>query len=1156
MSSTERQNRLLLAEDWKRIYQSFKYADFESYDFDNLRRVMINYIRQNYPEDFNDYIESSEYLALIDLIAFLGQNLAFRTDLNARENYIETADRRESVLRLARLISYNPKRNQAANGLLKIESISTTEDVYDSNGVNLSGQTVLWNDGSNADWYEQFIKVMNAALPTTNTFGRPVKKETINSVLTEQYRFNASSTKIPLYSFTKNIDSNSVRFEITSTNFENNEIYEEEPFPGNKLAFLYRDDGQGAGSNNSGFFCHFRQGSMQNNVFTINNPTPNTVVNVDTTKINNSDVWLYKLDSNSLESELWTKVDSIEGNNIIYNSINKNIRTIYSVLSRVDDKISLIFSDGVFGELPKGSYKVYYRTSINKQLKIVPSDLTNINLQIPYISKAGREETLNLYLELKYTVTNGTGSEDTASIKANAPSTYYTQNRLITGEDYNVGVSSVSQEIIKTKAVNRTSSGISRYFDLRDASGKYTNTLMFGNDGVIYKETLNDYTGFEFTTRTDVEAVIRNQIEPILKTDKIKNYYYRNFPRNTSVSELNLTWVNVTTDTNRSTGYFVDENDFPASVSSYTQSILRFIEPDALLKFETPAGYFFRGNRIIAGTPTEVGDLTYRWVKVISIVENGTVVNSTTGLGPIVFNDIIPSTDLVKASLKEIVPVLANSITTDVTRQVVDQIFAYKTFGLRYDIETRTWRVITNTNLNSISSFSLGKTGDNTNQQLDASWMLLFETDGEKYTVTSRGTRYIYESEERIRFYFDGNNKIYDSKTGKVIKDKITLLSNNNKPDSLDSFTNSFTWEVKNEFKNNAGYIDSKKIEIGFYDSDNDGVIDDPDIFDHFVAPLTNPSTKYIFQKKATINKTETYNYVDATVENINVVASEASIGAFSQYANGAVFYLIDKDIFKVLNTTTNTLTQTGNYQAFVGRSGIKFEYLHAADDTMRIDPSSSNIIDVYLLTRTYDNDYRDWVNGVTTTKPLPPSSDNLFLNYGQEINKIKSISDEVIYHPVKYKPLFGSNASVDLQAEIKIVKNIEKIVNDNEVKAKTIDAINEFFALENWDFGETFYFSELSTYIMNKLSPDVVSVVLVPVQETQSFGSLYEIKAENDEIFISTATVDDIKIIDAITASRLQASGAVISSSTTANSGVQSDTASSTYIITGGDNA
>ena len=43
MSSTDRQNRLLLAEDWKRIYQTFRNADFQSYDFDNLRRTMIGY---------------------------------------------------------------------------------------------------------------------------------------------------------------------------------------------------------------------------------------------------------------------------------------------------------------------------------------------------------------------------------------------------------------------------------------------------------------------------------------------------------------------------------------------------------------------------------------------------------------------------------------------------------------------------------------------------------------------------------------------------------------------------------------------------------------------------------------------------------------------------------------------------------------------------------------------------------------------------------------------------------------------------------------------------------------------------------------------------------------------------------------------------------
>ena len=98
-------------------------------------------------------------------------------------------------------MSYNPKRNQAANGLLKIDSVNTTEDITDSNGNNLSGQTIVWNDVSNQDWYEQFIKVMNAGLPANGVVGSPVKKETVNGISAEQYRFNALNTDVPNFSF-------------------------------------------------------------------------------------------------------------------------------------------------------------------------------------------------------------------------------------------------------------------------------------------------------------------------------------------------------------------------------------------------------------------------------------------------------------------------------------------------------------------------------------------------------------------------------------------------------------------------------------------------------------------------------------------------------------------------------------------------------------------------------------------------------------------------------------------------------------------------------------------------------------------------------------------------------------------------------------------
>lgn len=193
------------------------------------------------------------------------------------------------------------------------------------------------------------------------------------------------------------------------------------------------------------------------------------------------------------------------------------------------------------------------------------------------------------------------------------------------------------------------------------------------------------------------------------------------------------------------------------------------------------------------------------------------------------------------------------------------------------------------------------------------------------------------------------------------------------------------------------------------------------------------------------------------------------------------------------------------------------------------------------MLTKTYDTSYRKYLNNVVATKPLPASSDALAISYGPDINKIKSLSDEVIYHPVKYKVLFGTKAETGLQARFKVVKNPDLVLNDNDIKTRIVSAINQYFALDNWDFGEKFYFTEMSSYVMGQLAPDLVTFVIVPTQESQAFGSLFEIKSETDEIFISGATVDDVEIIDAVTATKLKASGVITTTSASTNTGIQS---------------
>jgi len=1134
MSSTDRQNRLLVAEDWKRIYQSYRNADFKSYDFDNLRRTMINYLRQNYPEDFNDYIESSEYLALIDMIAFLGQNIAFRTDLNARENFLELAERRESVLRLARTLSYNPKRNQSANGLLKIESVSTTESVRDSNAINLENQTIIWNDPSNANWQEQFTKVLNAALPVNNPVGRPVKKDTVNNIPTEQYRFSSTNTGVPVFGFNKNISGSTSRFEIVSTDVNNGTIEEEAPYPGNNFAFLYRNDGKGPSSTNSGYFCHFRQGALDSGSFIVDAPSSNQVVSIDATNVNNSDVWLYSVDDFGLEQELWTKVQAVEGNNVVYNSLSKSIRNIFSVLTRANDRISLIFSDGTFGNLPQGNFKVYYRTGKNQRLVIDPKDMRGISIQIPYVSKSGKSESLSLVFQLKYTVDNASISETNASIKRNAPSNYYTQNRMVTAEDYQIAPLTSSQEIIKVKSVNRTSSGISRYLDLVDATGRYSKTNLFAVDGILTREFIDTKVGFDFVTKTDIEGAIANVIQPVLENRKIKNYYLTNFPK-ILVGDLGLVWNSSTVDANQNTGYFTNAAGTRQQLGTFTASTLKLMRAGTLLKFIAPTGKHFMktdNNKIMDGAADHPGSVDYLWAKIVSTEGNGTVV-ADDGTGPVLINDIIPQ----GAKLTQIIPRIANDIQASVQTQLVDQIFAYRTFGLRFDVNLGEWRLVSSTNLDSASEFSIGKAGDNTNQQLDASWLLLFETNGETYTVTYRGSRYLFESDEEVRFYFDNSDKVYNNRTGKIIKDKISMLSINQKDPTSNPvpYTVDYDWEIVEDYRDTEGYVNSKKVQVSFFDADDDGVVDDPDLFDVIVNETNNPLEKYIFSEKVTsIDGVEEWFYKPNSVLNVVVLQNKASLGSTTLYADGQIFYYVDENIFEILDKTTSNLNISQKYRAQIGRDNIKFHYVHAADESTRIDPSVSNIIDSYLLTRSYDNSFRQYLDGITNTKPLAPSSDNLFLNYGANLNNIKSLSDEIIYHPVKYKILFGTKADAEFQADFKIVKNPDIVINDNEIKSRVISAINEFFALDNWDFGETFYFTELTAYVMQQLAPNIVTFVIVPKQIDQTFGSLFEIKSESDEIFISGATVTDVAIIDNVTATRLKAEGAITTTATT----------------------
>ena len=1131
MASTNRQNSLLATREWQQLYRTFTQADFKSYDFDTIRRTMIDYIQLNYAESFNDFIESSEFIALIDLIAYTAQSISYRVDLNARENFIDLAERKESVLRLARLISYQPKRNTAGNGFLKIDAVSTTETVFDSLGQDISNTSIQWNDVTNDNWQEQFNAVLNSSLPKDQFVGKPVAQDVIAGLTTELYRFNGSNLDAPLFPFNRNINGINMEFEAVPCSFIGESfIYEEAPIPGNSMSMIYKNDNKGFGSNNTGYFVHFRQGAVNTQDFTVTNTAPNTVVSITENNINNDDVFLFKLDNNGVINQRWTKVPAITGNNVIYNSLENNVNNQFAVITKTNDQVDLVFSDGVYGTLPKGNFRCAFRQSNGLNYYVQPTNMQSVAIDIEYVSRSGQTNTLTITGSLKSTVTNAAASESVQDIKTLAPQSYYTNNRMITPEDYQIVPRVQNPSIAKVKTQVRTSSGISRFLDITDPTGVYSSTNIVADDGMLYTESDNESFDFSFTTSADVQQVINGALATTIKSSSVKQYYYSEYP---SISGgTGRTWNKTTQTVNQVTGYFEDTG--PLSLGTSTTTNLRYITSGALLKFTAPTGsHFMAANgTLMTGTAGHPGSSDTIWTKVISVEgdgSNGGLGNLSDGTGPVILNQLVPST----AVLSEIIPDYITTLTPSVQTTIIANVIAYKNFGLGYNTISRAWYVIAESDLDTTSSFSITNQGNTTNANLDASWLIRFDTNGVSYTVTNRSKRYVFQSFSKNKFYFDESVQISDPETGYTIKDKIRVLKSNTQPDFVSNLTYNYDWQIVKNIFAEDGYSDGRKMQVGFFDVDDDGVVDRPDLFDLIVEPTTDVANKYVFFQDTVEGGESVTNPISNT--NFVIVQSSTAITDFTIYPNSQLFYYYGDNTFFQYSSTTGLTSAVTGYTAKIGRQDLIYNYEHGAPRSRRIDPAVSNIIDMYVMTRPFDTAFRTWLNnGQITTRPVAPTLDDLETSYLGTLDDVKSTSDEIIINPGNYKLIFGPGSDSQLQAQFKIVKNPQTNVSDNQIKSDCIAAINTYFSLDLWDFGDTFYFTELAAYIHNVLAPEVLSVVIVPAQADNGFGSLFQINSQDNEIVISSATVDNVDIISSISADKLKSTGTVVTSTDT----------------------
>lgn len=947
------------AENWERAYQAFQQVNFAAWDFATIKESMLDYLKVYYPEDFNDYIESSEFIMLLEIFAYLGELMAYRIDLNAHENFINTAQRKESVLRLAKLLSYSASRNIPARGLVKLSSISTTQRIVDSSGTDLANRTIIWNDQNNPNWKEQFTLVMNAALDQPIGTVLASDRIQVDDVVFELYTLRNSPLPSQTIPFSVTVSGQTLPMEAVSCELDDSGPYEKRPRKNQNISIVYANDGLGDSSPNSGFFILVKQGRLGRAVTDFDGATPNLTYDVNIENCNETDVWLNNIDpdtgniivgddvtATTLLGE-WGRVDLANSQNVIFNTNPETNK--YEVETLANDAFRIIFGDGKFANIPSGRFEVWYRVSANTDTVIPTNALQNLPLAVRYRDPIQREQTLSFAVSLTAPIQNAAPSEDIDRIRRIAPAVYYTQDRMVNGRDYNEFMLQ-DNTILKLRAINRTFAGDSKYIAWKDPRDYYDNVKLFGDDLVVYFNT---------------------------------------FQRQTIINDG------------------LPEPDGAANEALINTLIFNHIQP----YLETEAFFLYA---TIGGLPPN---------SVRKVFSTSDIVNLSASL-----NQLIENTP--------------------------------EAFWINFIEESNLFTFTTSVTDNWIMRIE---------SAVDNKWKIT--TNNKSINVISNETKF---------FISNNSNSVTEYDTLNPNFDNIVILKANTGTAGC-ALTKNYPLRVLRQLVvDNGQFIgtdDPHQLMVIPEDENSDGSPDQPSL-NYLIGP-----TDFVYFKRDNTNSP--WVFVPYSVETLDAYEEDQQFGL-------------------------------GLWKRESGRESVNFLWLHRTPRYHLVDPAASNIIDTYIIARGYYYSIKNWLNGRSDVQPIAPTPFQLRQDYNYMLDN-KMISDTVVLHPGKIKVILGSKAKPELQAYIKVVRSRNRTLTNNQVKTAIVDAVEEFFNIEKWEFGETFFFSELAAFIHTKLPVDLDSIVIVPRFQTQIYGDLQQILCTEDEIIQPSITTDDIEIVETL---------------------------------------
>jgi len=412
-------------------------------DFGELRKTLIDFSKNYFPNTHTDFNESSPGMMFIEMASYVGDVLSFYTDTQLRESLLTTAEEKHNLFNLSAAYGYKPKNVAPASTTIDVfqlvPAIGTGDNVkpdYTYAMIVAAGMKIGSTDFQNVQFntVTQVNFGFSSSFDPTEVSVYQIDENTsapVYYLLKKKVKASSGSTKTATYTFgspkiydkIKVVDPNIIR--ITNIKDEDGDVWTSVPFLAQDTVFEQIENN----ADNSSDFNQY------------NGDTP------------------YLLSLNRVPKRFITRFEDEQtlviqfGAGISYNADEEIIpnpdnvgSALYNIVGDIDQGIdpSNFLYTKTYGVAPSNTtLTVEYLVGNGLEDNVPAKDLVNIvGSTLTVANEINLDAGLLRFIKASLAVSNpeaaigGRSEESMDEIRNNAMAWFAAQNRTVTREDY------------------------------------------------------------------------------------------------------------------------------------------------------------------------------------------------------------------------------------------------------------------------------------------------------------------------------------------------------------------------------------------------------------------------------------------------------------------------------------------------------------------------------------------------------------------------------------------------------------------------------------------------------------------------------------------------------------------------------------------------